>query len=535
MEKSKEKKNNSKEKNNSNEENFEKVRETVNFGSVFEALYAEFITLEDLKAYLLKKKAENEKEKKKLCVAFRVLCMLSSSHFLESFVLQSENTDYVFLYAMSFHKHNIKVYQKIHMAFQLGDNEFNRQICGSKFDKDNSEYIAGTRILKYTSKYAYSDILRSDFLSLFKPADKKKYYKNLISRCTFLYKNAPLYWEKVACPLYRKFVEENYKQPIFSNAETKLLASYFPNLYSEKILNQPAIVNQLTGMPLYNVAYRLGFPIHEYVPNEKKIEETLEVLRELGVKQYLENMKMKNKNRDEKLRIANTEDSHYANIDDFNSFDVIHYYTDVDNTNEKHVFRFTRPEFPTLLKDQKNFYTGEILPAFIVVQIRTRLQIAGMYDLPPAQTLSELLGLTEDGQNIEIDEDDEEDDEGEIEERRGNERGNDLRERIQPRVPQSRPRVPDTPPPLEGDSDDDDEIEEVDEVDLDDLDEETVLFKARNEEGDVQLFKLRMDDELRDLDDQELSHFLHDLCLDRNLEFLGKFDCRCPECREAIR
>ena len=560
MEKTKEKKN-SKEKNNSkekrksndklNEQTAEKVGETVNFGSVFEALYADFINLDDLKAYLLYKKPENESEKKKLCVAFRILCNLSSSHTLESFILQTENADYIFLYAMSFHKHNLKVYQKIHNSFSKGDTEFNRIICGSKFDKEESEYIAGVRIMKYVAKYSYGNIFSSDFLALLKSEDKAKYYRNMIARCMHLNKNAPLYWKEVAAPLYRKFLEENYKKPIFSKSDMKILASYFPNLYSDKQINQPAIINQLTSMSRYHVAYRLGFPIHEYVPNEKKLEETLELLSELGVKQYVE--KVKSKELPSDIRIANTEDVNCTDIAEYNSFDVIHYYTDVDNKNEKHVFRFTRPEFPTLLKDQKNFYTGEILPAFIVVQIRTRLQIAGMYDLPPCQTLSELLGLREDGgEDSEQSEPDDileiEDEQRELEQQENenarsnhNRRPNQNRQNDRNVPPQNHPprgpRVPDTPPPLEGDDsdDDDDEIEEVDEVDLDDLDEETVLFKARNEEGDVQLFKLRMDDELRDLDDQELSHFLHDLCLDRNLEFLGKFDCRCPECREAIR
>ena len=558
MEKSKEK-NNSKDKKNSkekekkkssdklDEQTAEKVKETVNFGSVFEALYAEFITLEDLKTYLLHKKAENEKEKKKLCVAFRVLCMLSSSHFLENFVLQTENVDYIFLFAMSFHKHNLKIYQKIHSFFSKGDTEFNRIICGSKFDKEESEYIASVRIMKFVNKYSYGNIFGSDFLSLLKPEDKAKYYRNMIARCMHLNKNAPLYWAKVAAPLYRKFLEDNYKKPIFDKAETKILASYFPNLYSEKQINQPTIINRLTKMSRYHVAYRLGFPIHEYVPNEKKIEETLELLSEIGVKQYVEKMNVVNKKMNENIRVANTEDVNCVLIEEYNPFDVIHYYTDVDNKNEKHVFRFTRPEFPTLLKDQKNFYTGEILPAFIVVQIRTRLQIASMYDLPPCQTLSELLGLREDGaEESEESEPDDileiEDEQRELEQQEQaaiNSRSNqnprpNVSQNHPPRVPR---RGPNAPPPLEGDSDDDDddEIEEVDEGELDDLDEDTVIFKARNEEGEVLLFRLRMDDELRDLDEQELDLFIHDVCLERDLEFIGKYSCRCPECRDSIR
>ena len=561
MEKSKEKNNSKdkKQKNKSNdkldEQTTEKVKETVNFGSVFEALYAEFITLEDLKTYLLHKKAENDKEKKKLCVAFRVLCMLSSSHFLENFVLQTENVDYIFLFAMSFHKYNLKIYQKIHTSFCKGDTEFNRTICGSKFDKEESEYIASVRIMKFVNKYSYGNIFGSDFLSLLKPEDKAKYYRNMIARCMHLNKNAPLYWAKVAAPLYRKFLEDNYKKPIFDKAETKILASYFPNLYSEKQINQPAIINRLTKMSRYHVAYRLGFPIHEYVPNEKKIEETLELLSDLGVKQYVERMNIVNKKINENIRVANTEDVNCVLIEEYNPFDVIHYYTDVDNKNEKHVFRFTRPEFPTLLKDQKNFYTGEILPAFIVVQIRTRLQIAGMYDLPPCQTLSELLGLREDGaEESEESEPDDileiEDEQRELEQQEQaaiNSRSNqnprpNQNRRQNERVSQNHPpqvphRGPNAPPPLEGnsDDDDDDEIEEVDEGELDDLDEDTVIFKARNEEGEILIFRLRMDDELRDLDEQELDLFIHDVCLERDLEFIGKYSCRCPECRDSIR
>jgi hypothetical protein len=543
MEKSKGSKEKSESKNKTKE-----VQETVNHGSVFEALYSDFITLENLKAYLLKKKPENEREKKKLCVAFRVLCMLSSSHNIEPFILQTENIDYIFIFSMSFHKYNLKISQKIHSSFQKGDSEFNRMICGSKFDKEESEFIAGTRMLKFIPKYSYGNIFSSDFLSLLKPEDKGKYYRNMIARCMYLKKNAHLYWAKVAYPLYLKFLEENYKKPIFPKADIKLLSTYFPTLYSEKILNQPAIINQLSNMPKYEVAYRLGFPIHEYVPNEKKIEEELDILAELGVKKYVERMKEKEKRdnmkKDENVKFANTEDVNCSEIDEFNPFDVIHYYTDADNNNMR-VFRFTRSEFPTLIKEQKNFYTGEVLPAYIVVQIRTRMQIAGMYDLPPPQTLSELLGLREDGNELsessdvddalEIEDqllEDEQNERSSRNERNERSSRNERNNRSPPQIP--RPRL--SPPPLENleDSDLEDGIEEVDEIDLDDIDPDHVIFKARNEDGDVLLFKIRLDDDLRDLDEEDLNDFLNESCLDRDLKFLRKFDCRCPECRDEI-
>ena len=170
-----------------------------------------------------------------------------------------------------------------------------------------------------------------------------------------------------------------------------------------------------------------------------------------------------------------------------------------------------------------------------------------MYDLPPCQTLSELLGLREDGAEISDDSDPDdileiEDEQRELEQQAADERLRNIRSRAPAPPSQNHaPRVPhrgtNAPPPLEGDSDDDDddEIEEVDEGDLDDLDPDTVIFKARNEEGEILIFRLRMDDELRDLDEQELDLFIHDVCLERDLEFLGKYSCRCPECRDSIR
>jgi hypothetical protein len=52
-------------------------------------------------------------------------------------------------------------------------------------------------------------------------------------------------------------------------------------------------------------------------------------------------------------------------------------------------------------KTNKNFYTQEILPEFVKIQIKARQKIAQKYNLPKSQTLIDLLTALENGEDKE--------------------------------------------------------------------------------------------------------------------------------------
>ncbi len=479
----------------------QEVEETVMMGSVYEALYAEFISLEDIMNYLDKRKSKNDKEEKKLCVAFRILCLFEAELPKKAFkkhLLRIKNPNFLYIYAFTNKKPVSEVLRKIQSVSPPEDMIFLKSICDEifNFNKENAEHICAVRNLKHTSLYTFNDILRTDFLILFEGKDGKHYYNNLIGRCLYLSENAPLYWEHVGVPLYRNFILKKFPNPIFKRVELEILSECFPSLYDEKIMKRPDVINYLSNATRHEAAYHLGFPIHEYIPNQKKIDQALSLLSEIGVDKYLEKRDVRE--HDDKIHIANAENVHCDNIDDFNSFDVVYYYTDDDNTDLRHLFRFTRPEFATILKDKKNFYTGELLPDFILSEIRCRLQIASMYNLPAAKVLKELLNREDENEAGEI---------GEIDQ---NEDGDDEMEDME------------------------DIEDEMEDMELEDEDGDFYICKVKKRNGDESIVRVTLTEELQELDEEELHDFLRESFARDGLQYLGPVSCDCNHCGVSL-
>lgn len=477
----------------------EKVEETIIWGSVYEAIYAGFITCNDILKYLETSKSKNEREERKLCVAFRIVCLLEievPKKKFNNFLLSTENVNFLYIYSFTNKRPCSLLTKKIHSFPPPKDMNFIKSICDEivHFNKENAEHICGVRNLKHTTLYTFNDILRSDFLTLFDGKEGKHYYKNLIARCVILSENAPQYWEHVGEPLYRNFILKTFPNPIFKKMELQILSDCFSSLYDEKVMNRPQILHHLSTVSKQEAAYHLGFPIHEYIPSAKKIEQALNLLGEIGVEKYLQSLK--HITRDEKIHVANTENVHCNNIDDFNSFDVVHYYTDDGNTDTKHLFRFTRPEFVTILKDKKNFYTGELLPHFILSEIRCRLQIASTYNLPPAKILSELLTRDEECENLEDDENLEDED-------------------------------------VEDENEDVEDEDDVEDMESDD-DAEYYICNVQDRNGKVSPARVQMSEELQNLDPDEFEEFLVEMFSRENLKYLGPISCDCDTCGVSL-
>jgi hypothetical protein len=509
----------------------DRVEQAVMYGSVYEALYCNFINIDNIMQYLLVRESKNENERKRLCVAYRIVCIFNKDQLvpkdfaLTHFVLLTENEDYIAIYTLSFGScsSNMNLTQKLQSHFpKLNANKFRRfynVICEStsNFNDNDGEYIAKIRSLKNLKNCTNLDLLLDDYLDALNIMNEKLYLQNLINRCCLLRKVAPLYWQYVAYNLYRPFVERKYSQPYFSKKTVSLLCECFPQLYPDNVLKRSDIAFELYNLPKVVAAYNLGFPIHEYIPSEDKINKTIDLLSDLGSKKYLENLTNKEINdvfNVLNVKIVNLENVHFDKIDDFNAFDIVHYYTDSkDCMDIKHLFRFTRPEFQTILKDKKNFYTGEPIPSFVLEEIKTRMRLAKEYKLPKSKILKELLQVenkVEDVEfpilNVEL--------EGNIEEEEQDEEENDEEQ--------------------DEEEQDEEEQDEEQEEENDEVDFPFFVGRARNEDGEETFFRIQMDEELQEMEEEELDELMTEIMESRDMEYIGRVDCNCDTCGRDI-
>ena len=397
------------------------AEETVIYGSVYEALYSGFVKNENILEYLLDTQPENEYQRKKMCIAYRIICIYSKNQFIRGkhFICLTDNNDYISIYCLSFqsltlenedNKTNYEITQKIQKIIPkfIDDVEYYRffyVLCGISddnfvFEEHHNMIIASTRNLKHIDKVMDDVfcILGADYLSILELLPKNNYIYSLIDRCIYLEDCAPLYWKNVAYPIYSNFIKNHlYSGEGFTKNLLLTYNYYFPNIFSEKILNKSETALYLSNLSNEICAYYLGFPIHKYIPNKNILEESIDKLDELGTEKYCEEI-LKNKM---KHNVANNQNVEMDNIELFNTFDIVSYY---DGNN--HLFRFTRCEFDKLIKDGKNFYTGEMLPYFVIEKIKCRNNIANKYKLPKSQPLEELLinDKIEEDERISIDE-----------------------------------------------------------------------------------------------------------------------------------
>lgn len=523
--------------------NYERVEQSVMFGSLFEAFYSGFVNTEDVLQYLLKREYKNDNERKKLCIAYRIVCMFDKEQIInknqiidiekknvekekKDFILLTENEDYLAIYILSFGSIsiNMNITQKLQKFYpKLQGNKYKKfynKICenGEIFNEKDGFYVAKIRCLKKLNLCSYMDLLLEDYLDALENMNEKVFFNDLLNRCCFLRKIAPLYWENVAYNLYRPFVEKKYSNPIFPKNSLLLLCECFPNLYPDEIMNRSEVVQRLYGYTKIVSAYCLGFPIHEYIPSANKVDNVLKTLSNIGTNKYLESLEKKKYR--ENVKIVNTENVHYDKIDDFNDFDVINYYTDSkDSFHIIHLFRFTRPEFETILKDKKNFYTGEPLPFFVLEEIKSRINMAKEYKLPKAKTLSEFLKDEYDVPDLEVDLEDDEN----VELERENEELEDENVEIG-----ENEELEDENEELENEND----IYVVEDEEVEDF--PFFVGRALSQEGEERFFRLRLIPELQTMNETDLENIVREIMESRGMRYLGRVECNCEQCESHM-
>lgn len=455
-----------------------RAKEVVLLGSLFEALYKDFVKIEDVLEYLLDNEPKDEYQKKRMCITYRIVCLITKNQYVRNdhFICLTDNIDYIAIYSLSFthftvddSKSNfiiLKKVQKIIPQLAKARNlRFLHIICDMtkddfKFNNNDGVFVTCVRSIKNMNRFLndYTALILADYLDGLELIDKNLYVDETIYRCVHLMQEAPFYWKYVAYDLYYNFVKNKFADAKnFSKETINFYNECFPNLFSEKIKNRDELSIDLYNKDNVVAAYMLGFPIHQYIPSEEKVSQAIDSLQEMGIEKYCETL---SKNVPVNAEIANPENVYMDKIENFNPFDVVYHYT--DNCHNIHLFRFTRSEFENILKDEKNFYTGKQLPLSILEEIKCRNNIAEQYKLPKCKTIYELLS--------------------EKEEEKKN----------------------------------------------------FVLGRAMNrEDGEERIFRLEIPDELVDEDDEVLDDFLDQMLEERGLEYLGRVMCSCQRCNSS--
>ncbi len=394
-----------------------KTDQTIEYGSVFEALISGFLTCGDVLDYLL------ETQPTPSCmIAYKAVCQFSTDQVVNGnpFILTTNQPEYIAIYSLMLCKNGnpgrndterMEIAKKVRKISSklLTVNKFSKTIfiiCDvfRRMPIDSNDHLNAfmSRSMNYIQvfagkvEYEHRLWMRSDCLEpLHKFITYTQWEDDLLLRCESLQTLAPLYWDSVAKPLYQDFVKGRIdtKNTQMKRKTMNKYISLFPGLFPE-MENMSDLAYNLNQLSIPAQAYVLGFPIHQYIPSSDVIGQAIKLLDEIGIEKYCDRI------RDQNLKIlhhhdlgpveldiksANENDSLYELITDYNLFDIIRYYSDT------HLYYFTGPEFPTVLTQKKNIYTNNKLPVSIISEIGSRLETRMVLELPKAATLRELL------------------------------------------------------------------------------------------------------------------------------------------------
>lgn len=510
----------------------QKVTQTIYHGNVYEALYANFVTTDEILEHLLQsaektaeapehKPDKYSKEQMLRVLAYRAVCAFDKKQTIrgKSFIKLTNDKFYIAVHLLTIpnvtDKNILRKRQNV-LPKLLHSEKFSHivhVICDVILDRykfipaDEAFAVAARSLLhleKYQVKDNYVAFLVSDYLQPLKYLEWDEYEDELLNRCLNLRQQAPLYWEKVVATKYSVLVKKNIEQIYLTRKKIEQYNLCFPGLFPQEIVNKSNLYLRLRNCDEKVQAYLLGYPVHYYIPSAQILQKSLDQLEELGVEKYCETilptLKFDTCGEASQNTITqiNHENVNFDNLMLFSEFDKVKHYTNADGGIK--VFIFTRQEFPKLLADKKNFYTGEFLPPHVLQEIICRNRIAEIYHLPCSHQLDELLNKISSGELF-----------GEDDDSNSNEHEHE----------------DDELPALE----DDDELQESGEQEIPGQQEGRVLVgRARNQNGVIQTFSMRLPEDVATMNTNVLNNLISRLMRRNGLEYLGEVECECEDC-----
>jgi hypothetical protein len=256
------------------------------------------------------------------------------------------------------------------------DQKFIRQLFDYRCDK----VITALPLCGFPNKTTKINYIETDWFD--KYPNIKTCYEPYILRVNFLRENAPLYFQKM-CDNFQSLLAQ-LTLGDFEKLDLNLLkitSKCFPTQFTSVDLKDE--YTKITIYPLTVRAYLLGFPCYPKVPQKDEIDDALRRLSEMGIPEYVKSVLPKD-SYDEK-QIANTEDTLFEDPQSYSPMDRI----DIQENGK--IYRFTRPEFNKLLTDKTNFWTKCRLTYSDIYTLSLRVNMCKTINLPYSDTLASLI------------------------------------------------------------------------------------------------------------------------------------------------
>lgn len=396
----------------------EKVEQVLKYGSIYQSFIQEFIDPNDVLLYLL-----DQEVTIRTMVAYYFVCKFSETQVLKSddpeindrhFMELNQSIQYIAIYTIYDYSDSVPMNvnllierKKSSMWNMMMNPQFSRQIyniCGKNVNDDiTAEDISLAVLSRNMEVLLKNDItiqnwVSDDMVSMIDPEDVLDNFNLILTRIKFLQEFAPLYWDDVAQPSYSKLMDKSNITPEspISWKDLQSLQSFFPSVTFDIGSELRFNIGKLSTIVQ---AYILGFPIHLYIPTTEQIQQTLNSLDELGVKEYAKTVYDRNRKWLEgdiypghpAPAIVNEQDVLGNSVFKYSPFDIVKYYDD------SRIYLFSRQEFDNLVKTRKNHWTNNELHGLTTLSLKTRSLMAYHGRLPKSQTLSKLLRMAEKG------------------------------------------------------------------------------------------------------------------------------------------
>lgn len=399
-----------------------KIRESVEFGSVFLALDNNFFGPQVLLEWLVTVPLTERTQ-----IAYKALCIKiapnnqylpDSYHFL---VRKPEYTSIAIAYGLSTeipdnnasNTNNPLIVRLCDELVHIHNNaNFRRLSALILSGNGNPNYIRSKLVTCYRAR-------NFPYLRNMKPQEhnvalvaadwpaKFRYNENLaplvIQRVAELQDQAPIYYAGAAYREYYKVAVKLHKDKLLTQLSRDSLAmfnTFFPNIIDTRILEYSDLAYKIALLSNDVAGYVLGFPVQSMVPNEEQIHQAIQLLSEKGLDGYADYIKEYIvQTHTPILPIPQTTPLVYPNMTDVLFEDIIEYapFDIIVCQIGNHVHRFSRAEADKLIESKKNPWNNEWLPPTVLSTLKARVSAAKELGLPTARSLRETLARVEDG------------------------------------------------------------------------------------------------------------------------------------------
>ena len=399
----------------------DKIRESVDVGSVFLALDANFFTAQALLKWLTTQTINERRQ-----VAYKAVCTKihpNQQYLDDTFHFLTKKPGYTFI-AIGFGllveipDQNIEGVTNPVLAHvcdalvEMSASANIRRLSGLILaGQGSASYLQSKLVtcfrarnfphLRNLSGHEYNiALVEADYTSKFRYNEKLAGL--IIRRIAKLHKEAPIYYSGVAYKAYHKIGVKLNKDKLLTQLtrdELTTFNTFFPNVIDQKILGYSDLAYKIALLGNDVAGYILGFPVQNIIPNEDQIHQSIQELTDLGPDKYADHIKQYVVSTytpilpfsQQTVTYSNDADVLMEDINNYAPFDIISYQTG------SHMYRFTRPEFDQLSESKKNPWTNDWLPPTVLSTIKARVDASKELGLPPARPLRDMLTRIEDG------------------------------------------------------------------------------------------------------------------------------------------